>query len=115
MHRALAGSVRAWAQMADEGARKAAVMGGALGRLRNRDWARALIQWVAYTDETLRVKGVLDGVGAPWPAARRPRCPACAPLLTALATAPLSLLQSPVRRRPLAAAGRRPCPRTPAR
>ena len=56
MHRALAGSVRAWAQMADEGARKAAVMGGALGRLRNRDWARALIQWVAYTDETLRVK-----------------------------------------------------------
>ena len=75
MHRALAGSVRAWAQMADEGARKAAVMGGALGRLRNRDWARALIQWVAYTDETLRVKGVLDGVGATSPAARRPPVP----------------------------------------
>ena len=47
----------------------------------------------------------------PRPPRAVPPFPACVPLLTALATAPLSLLQSPVRRRPLAAAGRRPCPR----
>ena len=113
MHRALAGSVRAWAQMADEGARKAAVMGGALGRLRNRDWARALIQWVAYTDETLRVKGVLDGVGAISPAARRPRAPRrCSPR----SPPPLSPYSSPRCGAgrwppPAAAAARAPRPR----
>ena len=116
MHRALAGSVRAWAQMADEGARKAAVMGGALGRLRNRDWARALIQWVAYTDETLRVKGVLDGVGATSPAARRPRCPA-SPAATAHRARRRPSLLTPVPGAAPAAGRRRPppCPRAPAR
>ena len=51
----------------------------------------------------------------PRPPRAVPPFPACAPLLTALATAPLSLLQSPVRRRPLAAAGRRPARAPPPR
>ena len=105
MHRALAGRCARglrWLTKGPEGGDERA-----LGRLRNRDWARALIGGSRTPTGTLRVKGI-DGVGAAL--ARRAPSPVSprAPLLTALATAP-SLL-TPVPGAAPAAGRRRPPP-----